>query len=38
MTKYSPFRAEYHAPSAEDAHRRIIAFFREHLDGTGAND
>jgi carboxymethylenebutenolidase len=22
---------EYHAPSAEDAHRRIVAFFREHL-------
>lgn len=38
MTKYSPFRAEYHAPSAEDAHRRIVAFFREHLDGTGAVD
>jgi carboxymethylenebutenolidase len=31
MSKYSPFRAEYHAASAEDAHRRIIAFFREHL-------
>jgi carboxymethylenebutenolidase len=31
MSKYSPMRAEYHAPSAEDAHRRIIAFFREHL-------
>lgn len=31
MTKHTPFRAEYHAPTAEDAHRRIIAFFREHL-------
>ncbi len=31
MTKYSPFRAEYHARTAEDAHRRIVAFFREHL-------
>ena len=27
----SPIHAEYHAPSAEDAHRRIVAFFREHL-------
>jgi carboxymethylenebutenolidase len=27
----SPLHAEYHAPSAEDAHRRIVAFFREHL-------
>jgi carboxymethylenebutenolidase len=31
MTKYSPLRSEYHAQSAEDAHRRIVAFFREHL-------
>jgi carboxymethylenebutenolidase len=31
MTKYSPFRAEYHAPRAGDARSRIIAFFREHL-------
>jgi carboxymethylenebutenolidase len=27
----SPLHAGYHAPSAEDAHRRIVAFFREHL-------
>jgi carboxymethylenebutenolidase len=27
----APMHAEYHAPSAEDAHRRIVAFFREHL-------
>ncbi|HVL85618.1 MAG TPA: dienelactone hydrolase family protein [Pseudonocardia sp.] len=27
-----PLRAEYHEPSARDAHRRIVAFFREHLD------
>lgn len=27
-----PIHAEYHAPSAADAHRRIVAFFREHLD------
>jgi carboxymethylenebutenolidase len=33
VTKHSPLRSEYHAPSAEDAHRRIVAFFREHLDG-----
>jgi carboxymethylenebutenolidase len=29
-----PLRAEYHEPSARDAHRRILAFFREHLDPT----
>jgi carboxymethylenebutenolidase len=28
---YLPLRAEYHEPSAEDAFRRITAFFREHL-------
>lgn len=28
-----PLRAEYHEPSARDAHARIVAFFREHLDG-----
>jgi carboxymethylenebutenolidase len=28
-----PLHAEYHEPSARDAHRRIVAFFREHLDG-----
>ena len=28
---YTPLRAEYHEPSARDAHRRIVAFFREHL-------
>ncbi|OZM80064.1 dienelactone hydrolase family protein [Pseudonocardia sp. MH-G8] len=27
----SPIHAEYHAPSAADAHRRIVAFFRAHL-------
>jgi carboxymethylenebutenolidase len=27
-----PLRAQYHEPSARDAHRRILAFFREHLD------
>lgn len=29
-----PLRAEYHEPSAHDAHRRILAFFREHLAPT----
>lgn len=38
LTKYTPMHAEYHAPSAEDAHRRIVAFFREHLDGTDSID
>ncbi|MGD9531835.1 MAG: dienelactone hydrolase family protein [Pseudonocardia sp.] len=27
-----PIHAEYHEPSARDAHRRIVAFFRAHLD------
>jgi carboxymethylenebutenolidase len=27
-----PIHAEYHEPSARDAHRRIVAFFRQHLD------
>ena len=26
-----PIHAEYHEPSAADAHRRIVAFFAEHL-------
>jgi carboxymethylenebutenolidase len=26
-----PIHAEYHEPSARDAHRRIVTFFREHL-------
>jgi carboxymethylenebutenolidase len=28
---YLPLRAEYHEASAKDAHRRIVAFFEEHL-------
>ncbi len=27
----SPIHAEYHAASAQDAHRRVVAFFAEHL-------
>lgn len=27
-----PVHAEYHEPSARDAHRGIVAFFRQHLD------
>jgi carboxymethylenebutenolidase len=30
----TPLRAEYHEASAEDAHRRIVAFFRQHLAAT----
>jgi carboxymethylenebutenolidase len=29
-----PIHAEYHEPSATDAHRRVVAFFREHLDAS----
>jgi carboxymethylenebutenolidase len=28
----SPIHAEYHEASAQDAHKRIVAFFRTHLD------
>jgi carboxymethylenebutenolidase len=27
-----PIHAEYHEASAQDAYRRVLAFFREHLD------
>ncbi len=30
---HMPLHAEYHEPTAEDAFRRITAFFREHLAG-----
>lgn len=30
----SPMHGEYHEASARDAHRRIVAFFREHLDAV----
>jgi len=26
-----PIHAEYHEASAQDAHRRVVAFFEEHL-------
>lgn len=32
-----PLHAEYHEPSARDAHRRIVAFFHTHLDGQDEN-
>jgi carboxymethylenebutenolidase len=32
LAKRSIMHAEYHEASAEDAHRRIVAFFKEHLD------
>jgi carboxymethylenebutenolidase len=31
---YTPLRMGYDEPSAHDAHRRVLAFFREHLDGV----
>jgi carboxymethylenebutenolidase len=31
---YTPIHAEYHEPSARDAHRRVLTFFAEHLDGA----
>jgi carboxymethylenebutenolidase len=34
LAPHLPLHAEYHEPSAEDAFRRITAFFREHLAGT----
>jgi carboxymethylenebutenolidase len=30
---YTPIHAAYHEPSATDAHRRVLEFFGEHLDG-----
>jgi carboxymethylenebutenolidase len=33
MLPYTPLRGGYHEASARDAHRRVVAFFREHLDG-----
>lgn len=36
LTRLGPFRGEYHEPTAQDAYRRIVAFFREHLDGAPA--
>lgn len=34
VAAFLPIHAEYHEPTARDAHRRIVAFFREHLDGA----
>lgn len=31
---YTPMRVAYHESNAEDAHRRVVSFFREHLDGA----
>jgi carboxymethylenebutenolidase len=33
VAPYTPVRAGYHEPSARDARERVVAFFREHLDG-----
>jgi len=33
MLPYTPLRGGYHEASARDAHRRVVAFFREHLEG-----
>jgi carboxymethylenebutenolidase len=30
---YTPLRMGYDEPAAQDAHQRVITFFREHLDG-----
>jgi carboxymethylenebutenolidase len=30
---YTSMHVEYHEPSARDAHRRVLEFFAEHLDG-----
>jgi carboxymethylenebutenolidase len=34
VVRHLPIHAEYHEPSTADARRRIIAFFREHLDAV----
>ncbi|MGQ0479761.1 MAG: dienelactone hydrolase family protein [Pseudonocardia sp.] len=31
---YTPFRLGYDEPSAKDAHERMVAFFRQHLDAV----
>jgi len=31
LVRRLPIHAEYHEASAQDAHRRVVAFFREHL-------
>jgi hypothetical protein len=33
LVKWLPMHVEYHEASAGYAHRRIVVFFREHLDG-----
>ena len=33
---YTPIHAGYHEPSATDAHRRVLSFFAEHLDGSAS--
>jgi carboxymethylenebutenolidase len=34
IVRRTPIHAEYHEASAQDAFRRIIAYFREHLDAS----
>jgi carboxymethylenebutenolidase len=34
IAPYLPMHADYHEASARDAHRRIVAFFKEHLDSA----
>jgi len=31
LVRRLPIHAEYHEASAQDAHRRVVAFFEEHL-------
>jgi carboxymethylenebutenolidase len=35
---YTPLRLGYDEPSARDAHERMVAFFRQHLDAVPADD
>jgi len=34
LVRRLPIHAEYHEASAQDAHRRVVAFFEEHLAGS----
>lgn len=36
LGRIGPLHAEHHPESARDAHARVVAFFREHLDGEAS--
>ena len=38
IVPHAPIHAEYHEPSAEDAFRRITAFFEQHLSGSAEQE